>query len=101
MGWLDALIGGAFSYFSDRSEERQQEAMDKDTYKWSSRLHQYDARLEDYYRRKDKAERRRGANEYAKFSSLSRWAPGYTNTFTPDPVGDEPAPMDYEDEDDD
>ena len=89
MDWFGAVMEGLGSYFGARGQEGQS-AMDEKTFKWTSRLHAFDAELEDYYKRKDKAEMRRGAAEYAKFSSLDRWAPGYTNTFTPDPVPERP-----------
>lgn len=96
MDWWSAVLEGIGSYFGSDDDEGGG-AMDEDTFKWTSRLHAFDAELEDYYKQRDKAEMRRGANEYAKFSSLDRWAPNYTNTFTPNPVPERPNHEDVED----
>lgn len=96
MDWFTAVLEGIGSYFG--SDDNESGAMDKDSFKWTARLHAFDAELEDYYKQRDKAEMRRGANEYAKFSSLDRWAPNYTNTFVPNPEPGKPNHEDIEDD---
>lgn len=42
---------------------------------------QFKAELEEYYKAKRRAETRGGLSEFAKFSTMKEWAPGYTNTM--------------------
>jgi hypothetical protein len=97
MDWLGAIFSGIGTYFGSRSSENQRQAASKDDYKWTARLSAFEKELDDYYTQRDKAEMRRGANEYAKFSSLDRWAPGYTNTFVPNPAPGKPQLDEIED----
>lgn len=45
----------------------------------------YAMELEDYYKQLDRAEKLRGLDEFRKFSTVSQFAPQYTNT-NPNPV---------------
>lgn len=90
MDWMTAVVQGIGTYFGARGKDKERDAMNEDTFKWTSRLHAFDMELEDYFKQRDKAEMRRGANEYAKFSSLDRWAPEYRNTFVANPVPEKP-----------
>lgn len=106
MSWVDWVVAGVNTYMQSRSKDKDREADTKESFKWGARRDAFAMDLEQYYKRKEKAEMRRGAGEYAKFSSLSSWAPNYRNTFVADPVGDKPNPDNYqgdddEDEDDD
>ena len=87
MGWLSAVISAAGSYLSDRSAAKDAakaaKAANADEYLWSARLERYNSALADYYKQRDKGQMRNAAAEYGKFSSLDRWAPGYTNTNRP------------------
>jgi hypothetical protein len=94
MSWFNAVLAGAATYFSNRSSQRAAEqankAATKEDFIWGSRLSAFDKELDRYHEKLDKAEMRRGANEYAKFSSLDKWAPNYQQTFQPDPVPAKP-----------
>lgn len=90
MSWMNAVIAGIGTYFSNRSAEKGKEKENEDSFIWGSRRDAFGKELDRYFEKLDKAEMRRGAAEYGKFSSLDKWAPGYTNTFTPDPVPEKP-----------
>lgn len=87
MGWLDAVISAAGTYLNDKQKAKDDasasKAKNKDEYQWSARLERYNAALKDYYKMRDVGEKRAAASEYGKFSSLDKWAPGYTQTYKP------------------
>lgn len=96
MGWFDAVLGGLNSFFGAKEKESADRAKNKSDYMWSSRLARYQAELDDYYKQRDRGETRAGAAEFAKFSSLDQWAPGYQQTFVPPTVPTSaPQPPDY------
>lgn len=90
MSWVNAVIAGIGTYFSNRSADKDKAADNEGAFTWGSRRYAFDKELDRYYDKIDKAEQRRGAAEYGKFSSLDRWAPNYTNTFQPDPIPTKP-----------
>lgn len=96
MSWLNAVIAGAVTYFGSRSEQRQNERNvtleNKESYNWSTRGEAFSRSLDDYYTQRDKADKRAGASEYAKFSSLSQWAPNYQQTYQPPALPSMPTP---------
>lgn len=96
MGWLTSVIAGAFTYFGARSEEsanrRATTLANREEYNWSTRTSAFDAALADYYKQRDKNEARKASKEYSKFSNLSSWAPGYTNTYQPPATPNLPTP---------
>ena len=94
MGWFDAVLGGIGSFLDSKSKEDAAKAANKDEYLWGGRAKRYQMALEDWYKQKDKQDQRAGAAEYAKFSSLDRWAPEYTNTYVPPTVPDAPPKTD-------
>jgi len=87
MGWLDAVISAAGQWLGDKEKAKDAQAnakaANKDEYLWSARLERYNAALKDYYKLRDRSEMRAAASEYGKFSSLDKWAPGYTQTYKP------------------
>lgn len=87
MGWLDAVISAAGTYLNDKKKNKDAQnnakAANKEEYLWSARLERYNAALKDYYKLRDRQETRNAAAEYGKFSSLDKWAPGYTQTYKP------------------
>lgn len=94
MSWFNAVLAGVTTYFGNRSKEKAAEkaakTASKEDFIWGSRMSAFDKELDRYHQKLDKAEMRRGAGEYAKFSSLDKWAPGYQQTFQPDPVPTKP-----------
>lgn len=90
MSWMNAVIAGIGTYFSSRSADKAKERDNEGAYIWGSRSDAFSKELDRYFNKIDKQEMRRGAAEYGKFSSLDKWAPGYTNTFQPDPIPTKP-----------
>lgn len=95
MDWISAALAGASALFGESDSDKAR-AASKAEYKWGTRFERYRALLDDWKTQKDKAEKRAGAAEYAKFSSLDQWAPGYRQTYVPPVVSaTPPQPQEY------
>lgn len=86
MDWISAALAGASAYFKGKSDKDAAKAATKDDYTWGSRMERYRTQLSDWESEIGKSRKRQGAAEFAKFSSLDQWAPGYRQTYTPPTV---------------
>lgn len=87
MGWgaiAAAVIGGVASAEASKNASKnsakQASAMSKAESQYAMERSRYDAQQDYYYQQKEKVERKRGLDEFRKFSTVSEFAPGYVNT---------------------
>jgi hypothetical protein len=83
--FLQGLVGGS----SQKKAEKRRFKFDWRLQEGAGRISRqntaYEYELQDYYKQKDRGEKRRGLDEYRKFSTVQQFAPGYQNT-TPAPT---------------
>lgn len=88
---FSAILGG----ISSSSKNKQQTANTNLEGEWNIKTakeggyqdresYAFKSALDDYYAKKNRAEKTRALGNYTQFSSLDNFAPGYKNKFTPD-----------------
>lgn len=78
-----AVISGLASRSAARSSEKKDKAQIELEGLMDRKHTKYQLGLQEFYKQRDRAEKRNAFTNYTKFGNLSSFAPGYSNTATP------------------
>lgn len=74
------IIAGIGAEKKDKADKAFAKAQTKDEARYSAILSQFEKDQDYYLSQKMRADKKRGLDEFRKFSTVSQFAPGYTNT---------------------
>lgn len=74
-----AVVSGMAARKKDKEDKAHSQAMTREESGLASQRTGHEMALEDFYAQKERFRKQRGLDEFRKFSSIGRWAPGYSD----------------------
>lgn len=74
-----SLLSGAAASKKDKADKKHEAAMTKEESALAAQRMGYEKALENYYTDEDRYQKQRGLDEFRKFATIGRYAPGYSD----------------------